>query len=183
MFVPVGTEEFGPALRRVERSRAQGVLMFLLGSDAVRFNRAFTQMCLHDHMVRLSPLMDENMLLATGAANAHELYSASGFFETMATADSLDFERRYVERYGPTAPTLTSPGESCYEGLTLLARLVEQAKSIEVPRLCEAADSEKVIYEGPRGIVQVRANHLEQQIYLARASGLEFDVLCGITPS
>jgi urea transport system substrate-binding protein len=183
LFVPVGTNEFGPALRRVERSRAQGVLMFLLGSDAVEFNRAFTQMRLHDRMVRLSPLMDENMLLATGAANAHELYSAAGFFETMATADSLDFERRYVEQYGPTAPMLTSLGESCYEGLTLLARLVEQAGSIEVPRICEAAESRPPAYEGPRGLVRMQANHLVQQIYLARASGLEFDVLCDITPS
>jgi ABC-type branched-subunit amino acid transport system substrate-binding protein len=181
LFVPVGIEEFGPALRRVERSRAQGVLMFLLGSDAVRFNRAFTEMRLHDRMVRLSPLMDENMLLATGAANSHELYSAAGFFETMATADSLDFERRYVGRYGPAAPTLTSQGESCYEGMTLLARMVEQARSIETSRLCEAVESRPVAYEGPRGVVRMQANHLVQQIYLARASGLEFDVLCDIT--
>jgi urea transport system substrate-binding protein len=178
-FVPVGTEEFGPALRRVERSRAQGVLMFLLGSDAVRFNRAFTEMRLHDHMVRFSPLMDENMLMATGAANTHELYSAAGFFESMATADSLDFEGRYIDRFGPTAPALTSQGESCYEGLTLLARLSEQARSIELPRLCHAAES--VAYDGPRGAVRMESNHLMQQIYLARAAGLEFDVLCQIS--
>jgi urea transport system substrate-binding protein len=181
VFVPVGTEEFGPALRRVERSRAQGVLMFLLGSDAVRFNRAFTEMQLQDRMVRLSPLMDENMLLATGAANAHELYSAAGFFETMGTADSLEFERRYVDRFGPNAPTLTSQGESCYEGLTLLAHLAEEARSVAVPRVCAAAEQGPMTYEGPRGVVRLQANHLVQQIYLARASGLEFDVLCDIT--
>jgi urea transport system substrate-binding protein len=179
IFVPMGTEEFGPVLRRVERSRARGVLMFLLGSDAVRFNRAFTEMLLHDYCVRFSPLMDENMLLATGSANTHELYSAAGFFETMATADSLDFERRYVERFGLTAPALTSQGESCYEGLTLLAQLAERAGSAELPRLCQAADS--LAYEGPRGVVRMTANHLMQRIYLARASGLEFDVLCDLS--
>lgn len=180
LFVPVGTEEFGPALRRIERSRAQGVLMFLLGSDAVRFNRAFTEMRLHDHMIRFSPLMDENMLLATGSANAHHLYSAAGFFETMATADSMDFGRRYVAKYGPSAPALTSQGESCFEGLTLLARLSERAGSTELGPMCRAAD-ESVAYDGPRGAVRMQGNHLVQQIYLARAEGLEFDVLCQIT--
>jgi urea transport system substrate-binding protein len=180
LFVPVGTEEFGPALRRVERSDAQGVLMFLLGSDAVRFNRAFAEMGLHDRLVRFSPLMDENMLLATGEASTHDLYSAAGFFETMATGESLDFERRYVERFGPTAPALTSPGESCYEGLTLLARLVDQAGSLEVPRLCHATETESIVYEGPRGVVQMDRNHLRQRVYMARASGLEFDVLCQV---
>jgi len=178
IFTPLGTEDFGQVLRRVERARVQGVLMFLLGSDAVRFNRAFTEMRLHDHCVRLSPLMDENMLLATGAANTHELYSAAGYFETLGTGYGLDFERRYLETIGPTAPALASPGESCYEGITLLAQLAAAAGSTDVPRLSTVAD--RVAYEGPRGAVRVRDQHLVQRIYLARADGLEFDVLAEI---
>ena len=174
-FVALGTDDFGDLLRRVRRSRADGVLMLLLGSDAVRFNRAFTEMCLQDRYVRLSPLMDENMLLGTGAENSHDLYSAAGFFECLATGDSLEFEGRYVRRFGPTAPAITSPGESCYEGVTLLAGLAEAAGSTELARLCAAAAD--VRYEGPRGAVGLRDNHLQQRIYLARAQGLEFDVL------
>lgn len=174
-YVPLGTAEFGPTLRRVERSHAQGVLMFLLGSDAVHFNRAFTEMRLHDHCVRLSPLMDENMLLATGAANTHDLYSAAGFFEALGTPHGLDFERRYLDRMGPTAPAITSPGESCFEGMTLLSHLAAAARSTDVDAIGAAAES--VAYEGPRGAVRLRDRHLMQRIYLARADGLEFDVL------
>jgi hypothetical protein len=119
--------------------------------------------------------MEENMLLATGAANTRGLYAAAGYFETLATADSLDFERRYVRRFGADAPPLNSPGESCYEGLTLLARLAERAGSLELPELCGAAG--KLAYDGPRGAVRMRDNHLQQRIYLACAIGLEFDVL------
>lgn len=178
VFVPIGTEEFGPTLRRIERCRPQGVLMFLLGSDAVRFNRAFGRMRLHERMVRFSPLMDENMLLATGPGYTHELYSAAGFFESLASADSLDFESRYIHRFGPNAPMLTAQGESCFEGLSLLAHLGEKAGSFALPFLCEAAQS--MAYDSPRGPVRLESNHLVQQIYLARASGLEFDVLCQI---
>src|SRR4051794_9448120 len=41
VFVPLGTEDFSAAVRRVSGSGAHGVLMFLVGSDAVRFNRTF----------------------------------------------------------------------------------------------------------------------------------------------
>ena len=179
IFVRLGTHEFGSVLRHVERSRPQGVLMFLLGSDAVQFNRAFTEMRLHDLCVRLSPLMDENMLMATGAANTHELYSAAGFFEALGSAHSMDFEQRYLARHGPSAPAITSPGESCYEGMTLLAQLAEAARSVDVTEINGIADS--ITYEGPRGPVQVRNRHLQQNIYLARADGLEFDVMAEIS--
>ncbi|GCB49219.1 substrate-binding domain-containing protein [Streptomyces sp. NL15-2K] len=175
VFVPLGTEEFGPVLRRVERSRAQGVLMFLVGSDAARFNREFTQMRLDDLCVRLSPLMDENMLMATGSANARELYSAAGYFKSLTTASSLDFQRMYVRRFGLDAPVLNSPGESCYEGVLLLSRLMERARSLDVRSVCNSAQA--VGYDGPRGSVSLQGNHLRQRVYIARADGLEFDVL------
>lgn len=175
VFVKLGTEDFGHVLRRIERVKPHGVLMFLLGSDAVRFNRAFTEMCLHERCLRLSPLMDENMLFATGAANTHELYSAAGFFETLGNAYSMDFGRRYQAHLGRSAPAITSPGESCYEGITLLERLAAAAGSLDVGPLVRA--SESLTYEGPRGAVRVHDRHLQQRIYLARADGLEFDVL------
>lgn len=178
IFVPLGTEHFGRVVRRIERAGVQGVLMFLLGSDAVRFNRAFAQRRMHDRCVRLSSLMDENMLMATGAANTQNLYSAAGFFETLATACGLDFERRYLDMLGPTAPALASPGESCYEGISLFAQLASTARTTDVPRMTTVADM--VSYEGPRGAVRVHDRHLVQRIYLARADGLKFDVLTEI---
>jgi urea transport system substrate-binding protein len=178
IFVPLGTEDFDSVLRQVHCTQVQGVLMFLLGSDAVRFNRAFTEMQMHDQCVRLSPLMDENMLMATGAANTHSLYSAAGFFESLGTAHGLDYERRYLNLMGPTAPALASPGESCYEGIILLGQLATAARATNVPRIMKVAD--KVSYEGPRGVVRVRDQHLVQSIYLARADGLDFDVLAEI---
>jgi len=176
-FLPLGTEEFGPMLRQVERSRAQGVLMFLVGMDAVRFNRAFTEMRIHDHCVRFSPLMEENMLLATGAANTHDLYAAAGYFETLCTSEGQDFGLRYHRRFGANAPVLNAPGESCFEGLTLLARLATQAGSLALPDLCATAATGTVTYDGPRGALHLQHNHLAQRVYLARAEGIEFDVI------
>jgi ABC-type branched-subunit amino acid transport system substrate-binding protein len=77
-FVPPGTQDFDEVVRRVLRSGAQGVLIFLVGSDAVAFHRTFARSGLPRSHVRLSPLMDENMLLAIGSENAHELYAVAG---------------------------------------------------------------------------------------------------------
>lgn len=175
VFVRLGTEDFEPALGRVLRSGAQGVLMFLVGSDAVRFNRAFAAAGADRHLLRLSPLMEENMLLATGADATRELYAAAGFFETLATASALEFSRRYAERFGVYAPVPGALAESCYEGLTLLARLAERAGSTDLDALCGAAGT--LSYDSPRGAVSLRANHLRQSVYLARADAMEFDVL------
>ncbi|MPZ67401.1 MAG: ABC transporter substrate-binding protein [Pseudonocardiaceae bacterium] len=181
IFVTLGTEDFSAALRRVAVSEAQGVLMFLVGADAVQFNRAFAAAGLDNVCVRFSSLMDENTLLATGARYTRGIYAAAGFFESMATTESLDFEGRYVHRFGPDAPTLNSPGESCYEGVTLLTQLGGRARSLELPALCGAADS--VVYSSPRGDLRLHGNHLMQRVYLARADGLEFDVLAELTPA
>ncbi|TDU04444.1 amino acid/amide ABC transporter substrate-binding protein (HAAT family) [Streptomyces sp. 846.5] len=175
VFVPLGAHDFGPALRRVERCEADAVLMLLIGDDAVRFNRAFAHCGLHQRCLRLSTHMDENMLLATGADATSGLWATSGFFETLATEESLDFSRRYALRFGVEAPPMGSLGESCFEGLRLLAALAERARSLDVGAMRTV--SETVAYEGPRGTLRLQGNHLHQRVYLARADVFDFDIV------
>jgi urea transport system substrate-binding protein len=180
VFVPLGALDFGPAVRRVERSGAQGVLMLLVGSDAVLFNRAFAAAGLDAACVRFSPLMEENMVLATGADATRDLYASAGFFEALPTTSGLDFSRRYAERFGVRAPVLGSLGESCYEGVTLLARLAERAGGLVPGEWAAAADA--LAYDSPRGTVRMAGNHLVQSVYLARADGLDLDVVAQLAP-
>lgn len=175
VFVPLGTGAFGAVLERVLRSGAQGVLMFLVGSDAVRFNRSFAAAGMDRGRVRLSPLMEENMLLATGAEATRGLYAAAGFFETLATASALEFSARYAARFGVRAPVPGALAESCFEAITLLGRLAGRAGSTDPAALLGVA--EHTGFDGPRGAVSLRGAHLRQDVYLARADGLSFDVL------
>ncbi len=179
MFVPLGTQDFDAAVTRVLRSGAQGVLMFLLGSDAVAFNRAFAEAGLDRSHIRLGPLTDENTLLAIGADASRELYAVAGYFETLRTRGALGFAARYARRFGPSAPVLNSLGESCYEGLTLLGRLVRCAGSAAPAALSAAAVS--LSYESPRGLVRMQGNHLLHRVYLARSNGLRFDVVAELS--
>jgi len=175
VYVPLGTTSFSRVVRRIERERADAVLMLLVGQDAVEFNRAFAAAGLHDRCRRLSTLIEENTLLASGAETTQGICASAAYFESLVTPESQGFGARYVRRFGQDAPTLNSPAESCYEGLLLLAALAEKAQSLDVPAMCAVADS--VAYGGPRGEVHLRAHHLEQPVYLAEAEALEFGVV------
>jgi urea transport system substrate-binding protein len=175
IFIPLGTTEFGHVLQRVERCGADAVLMLLVGEDAVHFNRAFARAGLHERCRRLSTLMDENMLLASGAGSTRGLCATAAYFETLTTPESLDFGWRYTQRFGPEAPTLNSLGESCYEGILMLAALAQEAKGLDTGTMCAVADS--VSYEGPRGELHMRDRHVDQRVYLAEANDVEFDVI------
>jgi ABC-type branched-subunit amino acid transport system substrate-binding protein len=175
VFVPLGTYEFEPVLRRIERCKADAVLMLLVGGDAARFNRAFAAHGLHQRCLRLSTHMDENILLATGAEATEGLWATAGYFETLATAESLDFNGRCAARFGVEAPVVGSLGESCFEGVRLLAALAERARSLDVGAMCAVRGT--VSYEGPRGVLRLRGNHLEQRLYLARADAFAFDIV------
>ncbi|UED83367.1 substrate-binding domain-containing protein [Streptomyces profundus] len=173
-YLPLGTDDFGAALRRVERAEADAVLMLLVGSDAVRFNRAFAAAGLDRRSLRLSTLMDENMLAASGPDATRGLSATGGFFAALATADTLDFQGRYTARFGPEAPAPSALGESCYEGVLLLAALVGRAGSVAVPAIEGVAP--QVSYQGARGELRLRGRHVRQRIYLAEADGLDFAV-------
>jgi urea transport system substrate-binding protein len=175
IFVPLGTQDFASAVRRVETSQPDAVLMLLVGQDAAAFNRGFARAGLDADCRRLSTLTDENIMLATGAENTRGICTAAAYFESLATPESLDFAGRFARRFGPEAPTLNSPGESCYEGLRLLGALARQAGSLDVGRMCLVSDH--IAYEGPRGELRMRDRHVDQSVYLAEADGLDLAVV------
>jgi len=180
VFVPLGTSDFEGVVREVADQRADAVLMLLVGQDAIEFNRAFAAAGLQDGCRRLSTLIEENTLLASGAESTRGVCAAAAYFESLVTGESLAFGARYARRFGPEAPTLNSPAESCYEGILLLAALAAAAQSLDVGPMCAVADS--VLYEGPRGEVRMRGNHLQQRVYLAEADHLEFGLLTELQP-
>lgn len=175
MYVPLGTEDFSGVLRRVEASGCDAVLMLLIGDDAVEFNRAFSATGLDRDVLRFSSLIDENVLLASGADNTHGLMTSAGYFEDLATTSGMDFAATYFRRFGPEAPVLNSLGESCYEGVRLLTELMRRAGSAEVRPMTAVAEG--LSYETPRGTVELRDRHLRQRVFLAAADGLFWDVI------
>ncbi len=174
-FAPLGCRSWQSTIEQVEHSRADAVLMLLVGTDAVTFNRAFAAAGLDSRCRRLSTLIDENTLAGSGADGTRGICASAAYFETLATPESLDFGWRYTQSFGLDAPTLNSVGESCYEGILLLSALAKRAGSLEVEKMTSAAES--LSYAGPRGEVSMHHRHLDQRIYLAEAHDVQFDVV------
>jgi len=174
-YVPLGTTDFSAVLRRIDRCAADAVLVLLVGGDAAHFNRAFAAAGLDERALRMSTLMDENMLLASGPDATRDLWAAAGYFETLATPQALSFSARYASRFGVHAPPVGSPGESCYEGVRLLAALLAGAGN----RRSGQVDG----YEGARGPLRLLGNHVDQPVYLAQADALEFHIRTRLLPA
>jgi ABC-type branched-subunit amino acid transport system substrate-binding protein len=174
-YVPRGGIDPQPLLHAIAASRADAVLLTLIGHDLVEFNRAFAGSNLAERVLRLCPALEENGLLGAGGDGTGELYAAMGYFANLATESSLAFSARYASRFGPQAPVPGGHGEGCYDGMRLLAALVTKAGSLAVPLLDAAADGTTV--DGGRGRMCVHQRHVDSPVYLARADGLDLDVI------
>jgi urea transport system substrate-binding protein len=173
-FVPLGTTDFQHVLADLRRPGIDGVIMLLMGQDAVHFNRQFARAGLSDALPRLSPAVEENTLLGAGAVANEGLFAAAAYFDGMGTIEGGELERTYYARFGEFAPALNAVGESCYEAIHFLARLGRVCGRIDVQSV-EAMRSGH-IYEGPRGLMRLDGNLVNQDVYLAAADGLEFSV-------
>lgn len=177
-FVRLGQSDMRDLIANVRAVRPEGVLMLLVGQDAVEFNRAFARAGLHEHITRFSPLMEENMLMASGPETTSGLFVAAAYFRSLIGANSLDLIGRYTAQHGPHAPALNNAAESCYEGLQTLAALAQRAGSLDVTALDSAVDGAG--YDGPRGPVSFRGSQGRQRVHLAAASGVDFEVITSL---
>lgn len=174
-YVPLGNPDFSHILEAIRVSDSQGVLLYLVGQDAVQFNRAFATSGVSERLVRFSPLMEENMLMASGLRGTTNLFVAASYFRSLATASALDLGHQYVSDHGPDAPPLNNAAESCFEGLMTLAALARRSGSLDVRRMASIADG--VGYDGPRGAMWMVDGHLRQDVHLASAAGYDFEVV------
>ena len=174
-YLPLGTSDYAEVLSQLRRSRADAVLLSLIGQDAIEFNRAFGREGLARDMVRLSCAIGETELLGIGADNTDNLYVACGYFATLDTDDNLAFKERYYGHFGERAPTLNTFGQSTYEGVHFLAELLgrEAAPWTDFRRLGD----EPFHYRSACGAVYAGGQACKVPIYLAQAEGHHYKVI------
>lgn len=173
-YVALGTEDFTQVINELRATKADGVIMLLMGQDAVYFNRQFARAGLSENLLRLSPAIEENTLLGAGPSANDGVYAAAAYFDGLQTVESGEFAQQYYTRFGRFAPALNAVGESCYEAIRFLAHLGEVSGSIAMSSV--AALPTGHFYDSPRGLLRLDGNLVDQDVYLAAADGLEFKV-------
>ncbi len=174
-YVPFGSENFDYVLRQIEELCPDAVLITLVGSDSVDFNRAFAEKGLADKTIRYGPLIEENTLLGIGVECSKGIFSSSGYFTCLDTTQNRNFMERYAAKFGNNAPMLNVVGQSCYDGLHFLAKLTTKAKSLDVQKL--ASFTEGFTFESPRGSMVIHNRHSTKTIYLVEAEGIDFKII------
>ncbi|WP_262380074.1 ABC transporter substrate-binding protein [Nonomuraea sp. PA05] len=164
---------YGEAVRwlgRVAGTRPDALLLTLIGSDLVAFNRAFAASGLR--ALRLCGALEEHALLGIGGDATGELYASMGYFRDLPTPASLGFSERYAARFGADAPMLNAHGHGCYEAVAMLAALCARAGSLAVPDLDAVADGTTIT--SARGTLTLLDRQVRQPVHLGRADGLDF---------
>ncbi|MGJ4999610.1 substrate-binding domain-containing protein [Bradyrhizobium sp. HKCCYLS3077] len=174
-FVPVGEDDHEAHLARIRAASPDVVLISLIGTDSITFNRAFGESGLAATTLRLAGAVDETVLLGIGADNTENLYSASGYFNCIGSRANDDFLGGYTAMFGVEAPPVGSVGQSNYEGLRFLKAAAERAGSLSLHPL--AAAGRNMVYSGPRGDVTLRHGRASMAMHLAAADGLDFRII------
>ncbi len=171
-YVPFGTADYSRIFEALRRSRSEAVLISLVGQDAIEFNRAFAAAGLAGRILRLSCAIEENQLLAIGAANTENLHVVMGYFASLATDENAAFKERYYGRFGDRAPPLNSIGQSLYEGMHFLAALIDARAGKGAVR-----HTEELVYRSARRSASAGGEAGAAPVYLACAEGHLFRVI------
>ncbi|WP_171057999.1 ABC transporter substrate-binding protein [Modestobacter altitudinis] len=126
-LVPFGPGDPGPLLDLVVRSRADAVLLSLVGRDLVLFHREFARAGLDRRVVRLSGALEENGLYALGGDATGELYATMPSFvasPTSADEGQLALQERHARRVGADAPVVCAYARGLYDGVRLACALL-----------------------------------------------------------
>jgi urea transport system substrate-binding protein len=174
-FVQMGEHDHSALIARIRAAKPDVVLISLIGTDSIVFNRAFAEQGLASKMLRLAGAMDETVLLGIGADNTENLFCASGYFVDIGSRENDAFRCQYQALFGRHAPPLGSVGQSNYEGLRFLDTVASQAGSLAIRPLLSIATN--VDYVGARGRVDIRRGSASMPIYLAEADGLDFRLI------
>jgi len=173
-YVSFRRSDFQSDVETIAASGAEAVVSLLIGQGAVDFHRDFADAGLSGDIVRFSPDVEENLLLAIGPSNARNFYSCSGYFESLDMPSNRNFLARYRARFGRLAPVQNSYSQSLAEGLWFAKALLE-AGGGDSRRLGRAGEGLAV--GGPRGAARFSERTLHRPTYLAQARETGFAVM------
>lgn len=175
-YVPLGTTDFTDFLDDPALLSADAVLVLMVGADTARFNRQFAATGLPALLPRLSPAVDENVLLSAGPSANTNLYVASSFFLDERACEGRARKARYREHQGRFAPALTTFSNSTYEAVHLLATVADTVGTLDVETLTARLGAGLAL-DGPATRRGFLGNQAVGPAFLAIADGVDFDII------
>ena len=174
-YIGLGNTKIADVVRNIAAIQPDVVFESLVGSDCVRFNRAFARSGLPSRALRLSGAIEENTLFGIGQRHTQNLYCVASYFSALTTPENRSFLERYRQAFGATAPVQGVLSQSCYEAIRFFAALSHAAGSTDICDLDAAFEG--LHFRSARGTTFVRDGAIVAPIYLARANGTAFTIM------
>ncbi|HWK48011.1 MAG TPA: substrate-binding domain-containing protein [Stellaceae bacterium] len=175
-LLPFGFTDYDQIFQEIRQARPDVVMPYLLGYEAMGFNRAFAEAGLARHMLRFTSAIDETILYALGANCTENLFVTSAYFSSLRSHNNAAFLERYHSLFGDTPPPSNGFGQSCYEGIHCLAGLVSATGALR-PRDLRGRIGRAVQGRTARGFENLTVAGISRPIHLATADGHEFEMI------
>jgi branched-chain amino acid transport system substrate-binding protein len=136
LFAPLGTTDFGSQISKLESSGADGVFMFVVGSDAVAFIKQADQFGLFKKIkTRVGQNTVSEPLFKPLGDSALGVYNNVEYVHQQETGDNEEYAAAYKEKFGENPYYI---GAENYIAAQTLFAGVEKAKSVD-PEKVKAA--------------------------------------------
>ncbi|TFF27698.1 amino acid ABC transporter [Jiella endophytica] len=175
-LVPFGYDDYDRLFAEIRASRADVVVPYFLGAEAVSFNRSFAEVGLAAKHLRFSSAIDETVIYGIGPDATENLYLSSGYFACLDSRNNRSFLERYHTRFGETPPPVNAFGQSCYEGIYCLLALAEAAGDLAVPAVVDRLGRTCQRYSA-RGSSAPFVAGERQPIHVAAVDGMDLTLL------
>jgi ABC-type branched-subunit amino acid transport system substrate-binding protein len=168
-------DDYDDAVEEIRRLKPDVVVMFLLGEEMVRFNRAFAAAGLSASTLRFGLGLDEHVLYGIGAEATEGLYAATTFTPSQRSHQAEHLLELYYESFGEDAPTVSVFGNSCYEGVHLAATVARFAGSCRGREMAHFVS--RIKRDAVRALLPKTIFREELPVHFVGARGLDFELL------
>jgi urea transport system substrate-binding protein len=176
-YESLGGSEFGPIIKQIKESGADIVMNTIDGSSNTDFFQAMRRAGIKPNKIPIMWLsVGEEDLASLSQSELVGDYISLPYFRSIQSPTNEAFLERFRDKYPTRRPDDAS--ESAYSAVYLWKQAVEQAKSIDPPRIREAIRGQR--FDAPEGEIRIDAKnrHAWRFARIARIeAGRHFDIV------
>ena len=169
-FLPFDTKGFKSNLQRIAASKANHVVMMLLGSDGQIFIKQFAALGLQKNITLTVMAFNENYMVGLTQEELEGIVTCAPFLANMDRPETKNFVSRQKEMFGPNT-VVSYFAESHYGLIMFLKNAIEKAETDDKERVIDSmGDQTLIIGNGP---VTLRASdhHMILNMLIAEVKG------------
>lgn len=156
-YVPTSETDFSSVINRIKAAKPDWVFSAVAGNGAVPFYKDYRQYGMDPSTVPVAAIASHEGVIKNVGAAAVGCYASFDYFNTIETPENKAFIKKYTDLFG-TATTVTNLTEGAYHGVYMLAKAIENAKSLSAQDIIAAASG--MDFDSPAGTIHMdETNH------------------------